>query len=115
MNQYNNAALGLVILASIVLAYLIPTGRIFSKAGWGWGWVFLTIIPVIGLFVWWAFAFSRWPIEPGLHSRPADNDTVLCPRCKELIQRDARTCRYCDYDMVAMRARRGKVAETATI
>ena len=50
-------------LANLLL--FLPAYWCFKRAGWS-GWWFLPLsLPGIGLIVLWAFAFGRWPAEPG--------------------------------------------------
>lgn len=49
----------LIVLAS--LSTVIPIPRALSRAGLSPWWSVLSVIPVIGWFGIWAFAYALWP------------------------------------------------------
>ena len=49
----------LIILAAFTT--LIPAARALSRAGLSPWWAVLSVIPLIGWFGLWAFAFAPWP------------------------------------------------------
>ncbi len=49
----------LVLLAA--LATVIPAGKALSKAGLSPLWAILSVIPIVGWFGIWAFAYCKWP------------------------------------------------------
>lgn len=53
----------LVLLA--VLATLVPVARTLSRAGLSPWWAVLSVVPIIGWFGLWAFAYARWPKVDG--------------------------------------------------
>ena len=50
----------LLVLLCMNLIY-VPAVR---KAGFSGWWVVLSVVPVVGLVLLWAFAFARWPAQP---------------------------------------------------
>lgn len=51
------------VLAFLTVPYIffIPVVR---KAGFSTGWILVSLVPVVGLVLLWAFAFVRWPSCP---------------------------------------------------
>jgi hypothetical protein len=49
----------LVVLAA--LATIIPAAKALSRVGLSPWWSILSVIPVVGWFGLWAFAYARWP------------------------------------------------------
>ena len=49
----------LVVLAA--LATIVPAGKALSRVGLSRWWAILSIVPIVGWFGLWAFAYARWP------------------------------------------------------
>jgi hypothetical protein len=43
------------------LATVIPAAKALSRVGLSPWWSILSIIPIVGWFALWAFAYARWP------------------------------------------------------
>ena len=53
----------IIVLAALVT--VIPASKALSRVGLSPYWAILSIIPVIGWFGLWAFAYARWPkVDP---------------------------------------------------
>jgi hypothetical protein len=48
-----------VVLAA--LATIIPAAKALSRVGLSPWWSILSVIPIVGWFGLWAFAYARWP------------------------------------------------------
>ena len=53
----------LVVLAA--LGTIIPAAKALGRVGLHPAWAILSIIPVLGWFAMWAFAYARWPNVDG--------------------------------------------------
>jgi hypothetical protein len=53
----------LILLAA--LATMIPAAKALSRVGLSRWWAVLSVIPVVGWFGLWAFAYVRWPKVDG--------------------------------------------------
>jgi hypothetical protein len=49
----------IVLLAA--LATVIPAAKALSRTGLSPWWAILSVVPIIGWFGLWAFAYARWP------------------------------------------------------
>lgn len=49
----------IVVLAAI--ATVIPAAKALSRVGLSRWWAILSIVPIVGWFGLWAFAYARWP------------------------------------------------------
>ena len=49
----------IVLLAA--LATVIPAAKALSRVGLSPWWAILSVVPIIGWFGLWAFAYARWP------------------------------------------------------
>lgn len=45
----------------IWLSFIVPVGKIVSKAGYHPAWCLLAFVPLVNFVMLWVFAFSRWP------------------------------------------------------
>jgi hypothetical protein len=43
------------------LATVIPAAKALSRAGLSPWWAILSVVPIVGWFGLWAFAYVRWP------------------------------------------------------
>jgi hypothetical protein len=55
-----------VIYLAIVIASIVGTVKIISKAGYSGWFVLLGLIPLVNLVMFFVFAFSEWPIQKEL-------------------------------------------------
>jgi hypothetical protein len=49
----------IVLLAA--LATVIPAAKALSRVGLSPWWAILSVVPIVGWFGLWAFAYARWP------------------------------------------------------
>jgi hypothetical protein len=65
VNQLDKTGLAIVYGVSLIVLALVIWGwaKIFSKAGYSPLLGILMIVPVVGLFTFFWFAFSRWPVH----------------------------------------------------
>lgn len=54
-------AILLTLIYLVILFYLYA--KIAKKAGYSGWWALSMIIPLVGIIMVWALAFSKWPIE----------------------------------------------------
>jgi len=53
----------IIVLAA--LATIIPAAKALSRVGLSPWWAILSVVPVVGWFGLWAFAYARWPkVDP---------------------------------------------------
>lgn len=57
------------VIALAALSTIIPIAKILSRVGLSPWWSILSVVPFVGWFGLWAFAYSRWP---KVHSTRAD-------------------------------------------
>ena len=50
-----------VIVLAIGLATVIPVSRALKRVGLSPWWAILSVIPIVGWFGMWAFAYAPWP------------------------------------------------------
>ncbi len=50
-----------VIVLAIGLATVIPVSRALRRVGLSPWWAVLSVIPIVGWFGMWAFAYAPWP------------------------------------------------------
>ena len=55
--------LGLGELMLVAVVVLLPAWRIVTKAGYPGVLALLVMIPLVNIIVFFAFAFSEWPLE----------------------------------------------------
>ena len=51
----------LVLILLPALLTVVPASRALSRVGLSPWWSILSILPIVGWFGIWAFAFARWP------------------------------------------------------
>src|SRR2546421_6788687 len=55
------AAVLIIYLAFLVLGF-VAGWKVLTKAGYSGWWVFITLVPLVGVIMFFVFAFSDWPI-----------------------------------------------------
>jgi hypothetical protein len=51
----------ILILLIVFVGFLLPYGKILSRAGWS-GWLcLLMLLPLVNIIFLWTFAYGRWP------------------------------------------------------
>ena len=50
-----------VIVLSVVVTTLIPVAKALKRVGLSPWWAILSVIPIVGWFGMWAFAYAPWP------------------------------------------------------
>lgn len=58
------------IIVLVALSTVIPASRALRRVGLSPWWAILSIIPIIGWFALWAFAYARWPSLGGQSKPP---------------------------------------------
>lgn len=63
----------LLTMLIVLVAVLVPVGRILGRAGFSPWWCVLAVVPIVGLIGLWIFAFVAWPSvdQPTRRSQPA--------------------------------------------
>jgi hypothetical protein len=77
VNQLDKTGLAILYGVSLIVLALVIWGwaKIFSKAGYSPLLGILMIVPVVGLFTFFWFAFSRWPVHRRLESGVRTGDS----------------------------------------
>ena len=50
-----------LIVVGAALATVIPAAKVLGRVGLSPWWSILAIVPLVGWFAMWAFAFAPWP------------------------------------------------------
>ena len=61
-----SGAVIVVIYLAIVVASIVGTVKIVSKAGYSGWFVLLALVPLVNLVMFFVFAFSDWPVQKEL-------------------------------------------------
>ncbi len=55
--------LAIILVLALIAVFLWLSARILSRAGYSSWWSLVSLIPVVGIIMWYVFAFSTWPNE----------------------------------------------------
>jgi hypothetical protein len=58
------------IIALAALATVIPAAKALSRVGLSPWWAIISIVPIVGWFGLWAFAYARWPKVESVSAGP---------------------------------------------
>ena len=62
-----------IAIVLIALSTIIPIARILKRVGLSGWWTIVYLIPCVGWFGLWVFAFARWPaVEPSSRAPASD-------------------------------------------
>lgn len=50
-----------LIVLLFAVATIVPAAKALSRVGLSPWWAILSVVPIIGWFGLWAFAYARWP------------------------------------------------------
>jgi uncharacterized membrane protein YhaH (DUF805 family) len=61
-----------LVYAAFAVLCIVATVKIITKAGYSGWWILTGIVPVVGIVMFFVFAFSEWPVLRRGRSAPPD-------------------------------------------